>query len=317
MDDSFFQDLDRHITNIGMDKCWQKKIGDTTIWISPVPYAGQIAANEALSRLSKLSEEETGINSVQETKRITLSHAIVGFDNFDLRPYRFAGSCIPVLKMIDGENKIVKVELHKYVYNKIKGWDSEFVDIIFDVFADLSEANKKDMLKEVKFESAKDPHEELAEIEMRVSELRDQLNLQPMVESEPIDEDSSDVVDGSNSEDFDPFTTVNGSEPQKETYGSDIDSIPIHDTVPITIPEPVRTVPIPVVESSPIQRELDARIVKSQHVNSINNPHVAIPSVPDEIIENRSSHEILNPPTVDPNYSDQSRNSRFSPPQGR
>lgn len=350
MDDTFFQDLDAHITNVGTDKCWKKRVGDMVLWFSPIPYDGQLQANEALSKLSRLEGDETGIDAVQETKRITLSHAIVGFDKFDLRRFRFAGPCVPVLKRINGKDEEVQVELHKYVYGKIAGWDSEFVDVAFSVFADLSETNKNEIMKDVKFENVKDPREELSELEMRASELRDQLNLPPMVEAEPIgdekpSEDKARVEpeDDVGEEDFNPFKPVD--QPPRRA-GRIQDQPPVRQSRPVQpqppaedlpaeelpdpLPDPVRTVPVPIPqqpEVSPIQRELEARRSRGRgpvhetkdpvSVSSPESPHPAIPSVPNEVLERPAERKVVEPPRIDPRPSSQSRNSRFSPPQGR
>lgn len=346
MDDTFFQELDAHITNVGTNKCWKRKVGDLEIWFSPIPYTAQLKANETIAN------EDLGTGAVQETKRVALSHSIVGFDGFDLRKYRDAGPVFPmVITDRDGNGrkaqKTVKVDLPKYIYTKIAGWDSELVDVAFQIFADLMESNKRDSMKEVRFENAKDPMDELAEVEARASELRDQLSLPQMVEAADGDGDEEEVPGGGRAaasredleedepldvpnvppvearppqvqpaqkagpaEQFDPFRTV----PQQE---------PDHD--------PVRSVPIPEpVEGrrlSPIELELQKRgVIQPGHrsppsaddrpgapTSSPDRPYAATPSVDVGIIEQPGERKVVSPPKIDQKIVGQSRNPRFSP----
>lgn len=345
MDESFFQELDAHITNVGTDKCWKRRVGDVNIWFSPIPYDGQIQANEALASLSKLAESEnsdggSGVDAIQETKRITLAHAIVGFDEFDLRKFRFAGPCIPVIQSVSGKEKQVKVELHKYIRTKIAGWGSEFVDTAFDVFADLMETYKRDIVKDIKFENLKDPKEELAELEMKAAQIRDQLNLPPMVEAEPMgNEKSSAELDAEGQEtpgdgeaarpgalrteeDFNPFRPVG---PQEGSAPPAEEEEPV--SLPEPVPPPVQTVPVPVPgrqeDMSPIQRELAARSQARPApavvvpAGTQDDPHSAIPSVPNDVLEQPAEKKVVQPPRIDSRPTAQSRNPRFAPPNRR
>ncbi len=307
MDDSFFKDLDEHITNVGTDKYWKKKIGNIVLWFSPIPYTGQLRANETLAKLSQLKNDESGIDAIQETKRITLSHSIVGFDEYDLRKFRFDGPCILV------NDSTLKIELHKYIYQKMAGWDSEFVDVAFDVFADLSETNRKEILKDVTFDNIKDYREELEELETKAANLRDQLDMPQMTEiskiNEEEDNEEEDNINKEKSEnDFDPFKIIKIDE---EVYASD------------TIP-PTSLISNEPDKISPIQKELESRKIKEAQsdtlingekdiVSTADNPHGSIPSVPDEIIENQANKKTVNFPRIDPLV--QSINSRFQPPQ--
>lgn len=343
MDESFFQELDAHITNVGTDKCWKRRIGGVNVWFSPIPYEGQLQANEALASLSKLAEtgesdDGSGMDAIQETKRITLSHAIVGFDNFDLRKFRFAGPCIPVLQSVGGKEKQVKVELHKYIRAKIAGWGSDFVDTAFDVFADLMETHKRDIVKDIKFENLKDPKEELAELEMKAAQIRDQLNLPPMVEAEPLgserssaelevdDREASREIEESHpeaqqAEDFNPFKPV---EPETDA-APPVEEETVFPERPL--PPPVQTVPVPVPGrmegASPIQRELvsrsQARPAQTVVVPSgtPDDPHSAIPSVPNDVLERPAEKKVVQPPRIDSRPAAQSRNPRFAPPNRR
>lgn len=331
MDDTFFQELDAHITNVGTDKCWKRKVGDLLVWISPIPFDGQLQANDALAKLSKLAEdsdESSGIDAIQETKRITLSHAIVGLDSFDLRKFRFAGPCIPVIQVVDGREMHVKVELHKYMHSKIAGWGSELVDAVFDVYADLMETHKRDLLQEVKFENLKDPKEELSELEMKAAQLRDQLNLPPMVEADPLgderssaqleDEGSGPITDEPpprparrQAEDFNPFKPV---EPQVAPSDGPGSMAPVQ-TVPVPVPGgpeaggPARG---PAVRDRP--RPVPPGAVPS---GTLDDPHLATPSVVADVLEQPAEKKVVQPPRIDPRPTAQSRNSRFAPPDRR
>jgi len=325
MDDSFFQELDAHITNVGTDMCWKRQIGEFTVWLSPIPFDGQAHANEALARLSKLTEtdEASGIDAIQETKRVTLSHAIVGLDSFDLRKFRFAGPCIPTIQVRDGRELQVKAELHRYMYSKISGWGSELVDAVFDVYADLMESHKRELLKGVKFENLKDPREELAELEMRTAEIRDQLGLPPVVEADPLgDERPSPVPDAGSDDD--------GEQPVSEQNFHPFRPVPTEVSAPSEdelppVPPPVQTVPVPVperpVDTSPIQRELDARAGRQASQASVvptgtrDDPHAAIPSVSGDVLERPAEKQVVQPPRID--SAPQNRNPRFAPPRGR
>jgi len=294
MDDSFFQELDAHITNVGTDMCWKRQIGEFTVWLSPIPFDGQAHANEALARLSKLTEtdEASGIDAIQETKRVTLSHAIVGLDSFDLRKFRFAGPCIPTIQVRDGRELQVKAELHRYMYSKISGWGSELVDAVFDVYADLMESHKRELLP-------------------------------PVVEADPLgDERPSPVPDAGSDDD--------GEQPVSEQNFHPFRPVPTEVSAPSEdelppVPPPVQTVPVPVperpVDTSPIQRELDARAGRQASQASVvptgtrDDPHAAIPSVSGDVLERPAEKQVVQPPRID--SAPQNRNPRFAPPRGR
>lgn len=174
MDDNFFKKLDEALTNVGSDKYWERKIGGHVVWLSPVPFKCQHKVNELLTN------PELGTNVIGEVKRMTMSFAIVGFDGLDLRPYRDDTPQFPVME--HREKKQVKVALHKYLSYKMEEWGTEWIDSAFEVFADIMETIKKENLKEVKFENARDKREELAELEEKVRDLRIELGLPLLVE---------------------------------------------------------------------------------------------------------------------------------------
>jgi hypothetical protein len=329
--EDFFQELEKDITNVGTDKVWKRTVGGKQVWFSPIPYDAQIQLNETLAR------EDLGNHAIQETKRLTLSHSIVGFGKFDLREYRDQY----VFEVPDKKKKgaKVKVNLQKYVYHKIQKWDSDFTDVVFNVLADCLETNKKDTLKDVKFENLKEPIEELAEFEAKVHELRDQLNLPPLVEkgsernteeeASEAEEEASEAED--NSGPFDPFEAVENPEEAARNISvnmpspeSEPESPPVaQPSQPADRPAPVKSVPIPrppvnSPEVSPIQRELQKRASKIG--NTLDTAYVAQPSVnalvekdkvQGVVEEPKANQPPVAPPKIDPPLGN--KNPRFSP----
>jgi len=169
----FLEELDLAISNVGTNQVWKRKIGDMEIWISPITVTGQDKVNDAITKT------DLGAGVVSEGKKVTLSHAIVGINDFDLTDYRDGSPVFPV-KGRDG--KPAKVSLDKYLYNKMASWSAHLIDDVFAVYADLMETFQKENVKDIKFENAKHPIQELAELEARASELRAQLGMKPLVE---------------------------------------------------------------------------------------------------------------------------------------
>jgi hypothetical protein len=207
----FIEELEKAVTNAGSDKVWKRTVGDIELWFSPMSFVGQEKTNETMGR------DDLGVNVVYESKRVTLSHSIVGIGKLDFRPWRNGTAVFPI---VNKEGKTVKVPLEKYLYEKMTSWGGQFVDDVFSVYADLIESHQKDNLKDIRFENAKDPKMELLELEARASELRRQLNMPPLVEEGSLaaknpDEPAGPVPDDVNSEgpagtdpDFDPFKPV-------------------------------------------------------------------------------------------------------------
>lgn len=333
MDEAFLQELDAHITNVGTDKCWKRVIGGLEIWFSPIPYTAQIKANETIVN------ENLGTAAVQETKRIALSHSIVGFDKFDLRKYRNAGPTFPMAvteRGRDGESvrKFVKVELSKYIYEKIAGWDSELVDLAFEVFADLMESNKKEAVKDVKFENAKEPADELAELEIRASEIREQLGMPQMVEASGESNELQFEEPGRDLQEQEP-SGLPEQEPERDpepTQGEDFDPFrTVQKPVDRPDPEPVRSVPVPEPQPrkmSAIDLELERRgqgpvavqpsvqpAIPAQvgSTSSPDRPYEAQPSVDVGVVEQQGERKVVDPPKIDRKPGGQSKNPRFNP----
>lgn len=205
MDQEFLQQLEEQFTNVGVEKIWKRKIGERTIWFSPISNVGQEKVNQTLSR------QDLGPNILIESKKVTLSFSIVGIDDVDLTDYRNAG---PVFPSVNKEGKTVKVSLDMYIYNKFRTWGGQFIEDAFDIFADLMETYTKENLKDIKFDNAKDPAVELAELEERVSELRKVLGKPDLVESmgessdgskeEKIESDEQELPDDVQEQEFVP-----------------------------------------------------------------------------------------------------------------
>lgn len=317
MDPSFFKELETHISNVGIDECWKRDIGKHQIWFAPVMLSAQAKINETLAN------EDLGAAALTEAKRVTLSHAIVGIDHIDLREYRDAGEVFTTVDPRIG--KEVKVALHKYVYLKMERWGSDFIDQAFEVLADLMESHRKENLKGVKFENARDPHEELADLEMRAAELRDSLGMTQLVESSggpsedvgeepapPRKEPTKGSVEAQSSgprppgPQFDPFAAVvtppepEGTRPQP----------PPPAPVP-TPPAPVQPQPAPVQPQPPRQVPSAGPQPPSPAVGKESSPDNPFPSSnSSDVIEKRVKRVHTSPPRIDP-IKHQSINPRF------
>lgn len=298
MSDDLFAELERNLTNVGSNKVWKRQIGDFTVWFSPITLQGQEKVSELLG-----NSEKIGLNIINETKRITLSYSIVGINDVDLREYRDNQPHFPV---IGRDGKHTKVSLDKYLYIKMQDWSAQFIDDAFSILSDLFESDQKENLKNIKFENAKDPNDELLELEARVSELRENLGKPQLVEktkvdvkpAEPVKPVVQPRVDEPEPSDveFDPFMKVSGSVPR----GVEKPDITRNDNKPVA--PPVRTIPdIPVLD----------RTFKDANGNVI-NAYVPNPSVPNEVIESPTVPVRVPPPVINPTV--QNHNPRFSPP---
>lgn len=306
MEDGFLQDLDAHISNIGSDECWMRVIGGKTIWFSPIPFDGQTKVNEVLGN------ESLKTNVFSETKRVTLSYAIVGIDNIDLRPYRNDREIFPVMDA--RMKKEVKVCLNKYMYVKLQAWGAEFIDIAFDVFADLMQTFRRVSMENCKLENVKDPMTELAEIESRAAELRRGLGLPALIEARSRRQDPDDLDEDipesarepEDAGDFNPFKTV----PEEIAAPEPVESI---QSIPIPAPPQNR-------HASAAARAAEIATAESDlPLGSPGRPHMAIPSVSAEVIEPPSGptgmSAVRSPvgPMVD-HIPKQSVNARFHKP---
>lgn len=286
MDDKFFQQLDEALTNVGSDKYWERKIGGHVVWLSPVPFKSQHKVNELLT-------QELGSNVVGEVKRMTLSYAIVGFDGHDLRPYRNEIAQFPTIDPRDSKKQL-KVALHKYLSYKMEEWGTEWVDSAFEVFADIMESVKKENLKEVKFENAKDKREELAELEEKVRDIRFELEMPRLVEEKP----ESEVPEKTKSEpEPEPDPAVEKSKSESPSFNpfQKLPTAAAEFSAPQSLVVPVT----PVLKQKPIEMD--------ETTSSPDKPYVATRH--DDVVEERAVKEPSAPIEIDPNR--QSVNPRF------
>lgn len=171
----FIAELDRDITNLGIEKVWKRTICGYEISFSPISHTSKQKINEIML------EQEAGAETLSEAKRLTLSHAIVGIGKHDLKRYHLTEE--PVFSIKNREGKTVKVCLSKYLYDKVQDWDDQLFETAFDVYSDLMETHEKESVKDVEFQNMKNPVDELGELMIRVTLLRRQLGLPDLVEA--------------------------------------------------------------------------------------------------------------------------------------
>ena len=325
MDQDFITELDAVFSNLGSDLLWKRNIGGVELWISPIQFSGQEKVVDAASKI------ELGANIINESKRITLSHAIVGVNDHDLRQYRSGQAVFP---MRTKEGKDTKTTLDKYLYHKLGSWGFEFINNVFLVYADLMETYEKDNLKDIKFDNAKDLREELAELQAKVFELRQQLGMPPLVEgTEPVDDEISEnegleTFDEEPEEvgsqvPFDPFSVIShrAAHQTKQTVesrptsieGNNLQSkLPVHETTLL------------VAEGGEVtQRARDLAAVENSFPAQVPSVAVEPPIVQpqpvaqtqtlnDNIIEKPASRDPVALPVID--KTSVSRNPRFRSP---
>lgn len=301
--EDFIAELENNLSRIGAGKVWKRQIGSTLLWMSPITLSGQEKVNEVLSNSDAL-----GMNVVNETKRVTLAHAIVGINDLDLREYR---DNVPRFPYKGKDGKVIKVSLDKYIYTKMQDWSSQFIDDAFSIYADLLETDQKENLKDIKFENAVSPTDELMDLEKRVGEIRQQLNLPMLIESVAVENSEMNkteslAADIKNADskpvieiDFDPFAKVVSN---------------IAKSVP---EEPARVVkehsPQPPPVAPVINPPESAAPVKGPKMIDVEQviPYAASPNVNSEVID-RPAEKVNTPPVIDPSVVN--RNPRFSPP---
>ena len=346
MDDKFLDELDAHISNIGIDEVWKRKIGKHLIWFSPLTTTAQAKVNETLAN------EDLGVNAILETKRVTISNVIVGIDDFDLTEYREAGSVFVIRGKKKGEK--VKVTLDRYIYEKIKNWGNDWFDLAFQVFADLMETFGENNKKDVKFDNIKDPREELAELELRVSSIRRELGIPQLIEGpeteltekeiQEVTEEARKVTRGERTsmDDFDPFKAIpDTTEDQEESIPTPAPApapapapVPALEPVPKPVkyqpaqpvqapinPEAVISIPTPDPSKlSPIQQAMANRAQRAQAQMMINaresspeRPIDPSPSITKEEVIDKPMDKSTAPVKVD-KPRQQSKNPRFKKP---
>lgn len=317
MDEDILAELDRHLTDVNLDKYWEKQVGDHTLWLTTIDYLHS----------NKVKEVIQGEFGLEEAKRVTLSAAIVGVNGVDLRPLRRKGKTLKV-KGKDGKAELI--DLPEYVYRKIANWDVEFVDVVFDVYSDIMETHKKDLVKNLVFENAKTDAEELENLEERVAALRQKLDMPPLVEAERLrpQEDArpeeaveeepvapAPAEEGLEDPGDDPFpgprTSFSGPEKDFDPFSA----VPVPEPAPspIVVPVPSEASANPSTPSA-IERALLARRSSSpiSQAPASAQPLVAQPSIAsDEVIERPAARVVADVPLINPGAGSQSRNPRF------
>jgi hypothetical protein len=322
MDLDFLAKLDEQVSNVGRNECWKREVGGRVVWFSPISYTAQLKVTETIT-----TEGVSGAFLIAESKRVSLSYAIVGLDDIDLRLYRDAGEIFTIPDpRKPGET--VKVDLAKYIHSKMAAWGNDWMDTAFDVFADLMESFNKGNKSKIRFENIKDPYEELVEIEMRSAELRKELKMPILVEkpaeatekSDPILEAKKDIkkplpdpqaVDAP----FDPFKSL----PTVEKTPEPVAPAPV--TLPIV---PNMTLPVSDMNGmSPIEQAMASRksVIQSNILeygapqSTPDKPFVGgLPSVSNDVLDQRTPQQQLPPPVINKTMDKQSINPRFSKP---
>lgn len=338
MDEDILAELDRQLTNVNLDKYWVRKIGDFELWLTTIDYTQS-------NKVKKVLEGEFGL---EEAKRVTLSAAIVGVNGNDLRPLRAVGKTIKV-RSRDGKNNEL-VDLPEVIYRKIANWDAEFIDVVFDVYSDIMESHKKDLVKEIVFENAKSPEAELEELEERAASLRERLGKPPLIEAQRLDltdEPRTEEGDGSPSaptdaeleelaqtarqeegapkepvsftgdeDDFDPFAHVKAMRGPAQAPPDQQQTF-VAPSAPPPVPVPVPSAPASAapsaIEAAIAQRRASSPIpgAAPAMVRPAVKAHAAQPSVPSEVLEKGAARIVVDPPKVNPNPAAQSKNPRF------
>lgn len=339
LDEDVIADLDRQLSNVNSEKYWPRKIGDLDIWFSTVSFEHSNLAKKSLQ------QEEFGL---EETKRVTLSAAIVGVNGLDLRQARIQDKPIKI-KGPDGKYQFLS--LQEFIYRRIAKWDAEFVELAYEVFADIMASHNRDMAKDLVFENARTPLEELEELEEKVANARQKLGLPPLVEAQRIADQApeaapaeaapaegdlevepeeepvrapppADVDFEGPEDDFDPFKAVKApqrgpsAEPaQARPPRADV-SVLEEDDLPLPPRRSAPAVPVPDPPSaepktpSAIELALEQRRNSSPLAKGV-GAHVAQPSVPSEVIEKPAVRSQVLPPSLDPKAASQSPNPRF------
>lgn len=305
MDAAFLESLENAFSNIGTEEVWKKVIGGRNVWFSPLSLMAQTKINEVISN------PNLGLGILTESKRISLSYAIVGIDDIDLTGYRDGQ---PIFPTKNREGKAVKVALDKYIYEKMSMWGGQWVDDAFSVFSDLMETFQKNNLKDIAFENAKDPRQEVDELTERVQILRTQIGLPLLVDpvkekpqeenqkpiSEPSEESPDSEKDGEVA--FDPFKHIPKPKPAPVTTSlADNVSTPAQRFIDPN-PDLDLSVAIP---GQPIRNKT---IVDAS--GNVIQPHIPASSIAQEVVEERTQY-VTSAPIIDPTA--QSINPRFRP----
>lgn len=317
MDQDFITELDEALSNVGSDVVWKKNVGGVEIWISPLQLVGQEKVADIITKM------DLGANIVSESKRTTLSHSIVGIGEHDLRQYRGGSAVFPVPGK---DGKIVKSTLDRYLYHKLGTWGAQFVDDVFLVYADLMETFQKNNLKDIKFENAKDLREELADLQVRVFEIRQQLNMPQLVEGSDTDtqDQNKEDQDREDREDQEDQESQDENRPESDSQSSfDPFTVMPRSQHVVTSPRQVPAEP-PIPSGAAAQRARESAEIESFPSNGsapvsapvpVSVPEVQAapqPSIRQDVVDRPASKEPIPPPVID--KMNVSVNPRFRPP---
>lgn len=251
----FLESIDKAFTSIGMEKRWVRVIAGRKFIFGPISYTGSHRWKDTI-----LQSIESA-NTVLDSRRIMLSEAIMGVDDID-----FSGIDPSEKKFqvrVDG--KVRAMNIREYLAHKMLDWDSQLIEDMFNVYADITQSMSSDNLKEVVFENVRDPRAMLVDLTSQVNELRAELNLEPLIDPSDVkvethphqsiqEEDTPPTVDiPDRVERYTPVPSV--LHPQKSAVPADVPSAP-------TTPEPKTHPSKPYVPSSvaDIIKGLDAEV---------------------------------------------------------
>ena len=320
IDQDFIAELDAALSNVGSDICWRKVVGDVELWISPLQLLGQEKVSDVITKT------DLGANIVGESKRVTLSHAIVGIGEHDLRQYRGGPAVFPI---VGKDGKAAKSTLDRYLYIKLGTWGAQFIDDVFSVYADLMETLQKDNLKNVKFDNAKDPREELAELQARVYEIRHLLNMPTLVEETELNKSNRDDEDESDEDESDEDALFNDARDRdRDQPQTNFDPFTVIPSRPAPKVQPPSNLAVPtnppVPNGAVAQRVQEAALIEQSYqqppapiqtppeaFQSSSQPQESAP-VRDDVVDRPSSREPISPPVID--RMNVSKNPRFQPP---
>jgi hypothetical protein len=220
-----FAEIENSLSRIGSTRVYKQNVGGRVLWFSPLTLEGQEKVTELLGQAQTI-----GVNIVHETKRKTLSLAIVGIDSIDLRPYRDS----PALFLQNERGDKTRVSLDKYLVHKMGDWSAQFIDDAFSVYADIVATDQKENLKEVKFENLKTPAQELKELEEKAATLRESLGLPKLIEATNVPTAQEESVEPEEEESiYNPFATVQRMERQVTASVNQSTSFDLTDLAPI------------------------------------------------------------------------------------
>lgn len=177
----FLESIDKAFTSIGMERRWTRRIAGRDFTFMPITYTGSHRWKDSVIQ----SVEST--NSILDSRRIMLSEAIVGIGDIDFSNIDPSEKIFKVT--VDGKSRAMNIR--EYLAHKMLGWDSQLIEDIFNVYADITESFSTENLKDVVFENVRDPKARLADLTSQVNELRSELNLEPLIDPDDVSVETS------------------------------------------------------------------------------------------------------------------------------